>query len=196
MLCGGVTVYNPLTTYGAGPGKNVGIVGVGGLGHFGLLFAKALGSDKVVAISRTASKKADAQKMGADDFIATDEDKDWSKKHARSLDIIVCTVSSPKMPLAQYLNLLKPHGTFIQVGAPEEPLPAFSPFVLLSRGAKLAGSGIGSPSQIDAMLKLAAEKKVQPFIETRPMKEVNKAVVDMDAGKARYRYVLINEHHL
>lgn len=196
MLCGGVTVFNPLTTYGAGPGKTVGIVGVGGLGHFGLLFAKALGADKVVAISRSASKKADAEKMGVDDFIATDEDKDWHKKHASSLDLIVCTVSSPKMPLQQYLSLLKVHGTFVQVGAPEEPLPAFAPFALLMKGAKIAGSGIGSPSKIKEMLDVAVKHNVKPFIETRSMKDVNQAVVDMDAGKARYRYVLINEHHL
>lgn len=97
MLCGGVTVYSPLKENGCGPGKRVGIIGVGGLGHFGVLFAKAMGADKVVAISRKADKKADALKLGADEYIATAEDADWSKKHSRSLDLIICTVSSAKV---------------------------------------------------------------------------------------------------
>lgn len=117
-MCGGVTVYSPLVQNGCGPGKRVGIVGVGGLGHFGILFAKALGASKVVAISRNSKKKEDAMKMGADDLIATEEDKDWAKKNANSLDLIVSTVYTPKLPLADYLSLLDIQGTFIQVGAP------------------------------------------------------------------------------
>lgn len=97
MLCGGITMYTPLKRNGCGPGKRVGIVGIGGLGHAGILFAKALGADKVVAISRRANKKADALKMGADSFIATHDDEDWVGKNARSLDIIVSTVSSPEV---------------------------------------------------------------------------------------------------
>jgi D-arabinose 1-dehydrogenase-like Zn-dependent alcohol dehydrogenase len=84
MLCGGVTVYSPLKRNGCGPGKNVGIVGVGGLGHFGVLFAKALGADKVVGISRKNSKRDDVLKLGADEYIATDEDKDWHKTHYKT----------------------------------------------------------------------------------------------------------------
>jgi alcohol dehydrogenase (NADP+) len=116
MLCGGVTVFSPLKNYGCGPGKTVGIVGVGGLGHFGVLFAKALGADKVVGISRKADKRDDVLKLGADLYISTDEDKEWAKHNAQSLDLIVCTVSSEKMPLNDYLSLLKTKGTFIQVG--------------------------------------------------------------------------------
>lgn len=116
MMCGGVTVYSPLKRNGCGPGKTVGIVGVGGLGHFGVLFAKALGADKVVGISRKASKRDDVLALGADEYIATDDDEDWSKTHARSVDLIVCTVSSAKMPLTEYLGLLKIDGSFIQVG--------------------------------------------------------------------------------
>lgn len=114
MLCGGVTVWNPLKHNGAGPGKKVGIVGLGGLGHFGVLWAKALGCDEVVVISRSDAKKADATKMGATGFIATQEEG-WAKKNARSLDLIVSTVSSPDMPIAEYLQLLRTHGQFIQV---------------------------------------------------------------------------------
>ena len=78
MLCGGITLYSPLKNHGCGPGKKVGIIGVGGLGHFGVIFAKALGADKVVGISRKADKKDDVLKMGADEYVATSEDKDVS----------------------------------------------------------------------------------------------------------------------
>ena len=101
MLCGGVTVYSPLKHNGCGPGKRVGIIGVGGLGHFGVLFAKAMGADKVVAISRKGSKSADSLKMGADTYIATDDEPDWATKYARSLDLIVCTVSSSKVSFSK-----------------------------------------------------------------------------------------------
>ncbi|KAF5662419.1 zinc-binding dehydrogenase [Fusarium heterosporum] len=196
MLCGGITVYSPLKNYGCGPGKAVGIVGVGGLGHFGVLFAKALGADKVVGVSRKASKKEEVLKLGADSYIATDDDENWSEAGAQSLDLIVCTVSSDKMPLDGYLKLLKVGGTFVQVGAPDEgKLPALNIFTMLMSGLKFAGSGIGPPSQIKEMLQLAAEKNIQPWIEQRPMKEANQAVVDLVAGKPRFRYVLVNEKH-
>jgi alcohol dehydrogenase (NADP+) len=195
MLCGGVTVWNPLVKNGAGPGKRVGIVGVGGLGHFGLLFAKALECDEVVAISRSNSKKEDALKMGASKFIATEE-AGWAKKNSRSLDLIICTVSSPDMPLSQYFQLLRTNGQFIQVGAPEDKIPAFSVFALIMKGITMGGSSIGSPADIAEMFKFAAEKKVHPWIQERPMKDANQAVVDMDDGKARYRYVLCNEKNI
>ncbi|RDI90004.1 hypothetical protein Vi05172_g858 [Venturia inaequalis] len=191
MLCGGVTTYAPLKQNGCGPGKTVGIIGVGGLGHFGLLWAKALGAKKVVAISRSHSKESDAKKIGADDFIATGDD-DWATTHANTLDLIVSTVSSPKMPLGGYLQLLRPHGTFVQVGAPEDELPGFSAFALIAKGAQIKGSIIGTPDDIREMLRLAVEKKVEPWIVERDMGEANQAVVDMEDGKARYRYVLVN----
>lgn len=195
MLCGGITTYSPLKKNGCGPGKSVGIVGVGGLGHFGILYAKALGADSVTAISRSSAKKEDATKIGADKFIATNDDKDWATHHARSLDLIVSTVSSPNMPLEQYLMLLKTNGQFIQVGAPEDRLPAFNAFSLIAKGCKIGGSAIGAPHEIEEMLALTVKKNVKPWIQTRPMKEANQAVVDMDGGKARYRYVLVNESH-
>lgn len=97
MLCGGVTCYSPLKHNGCGPGKKVGVIGVGGLGHFGIMFSKALGADKVVGISRKDNKKEDALKLGADAYIATDADPDWANHHARSLDLIISTVSSSKV---------------------------------------------------------------------------------------------------
>jgi alcohol dehydrogenase (NADP+) len=178
---------------GAGPGKSVGIIGIGGLGHMALMFAKALNYDRVTAISRTSSKKSDALNgMGADAFIATDEDKNWQRTHARSLDLIISTVSGDDMPIAKYIRLLKVQGKFIQVGAPEGPIPAVSSGLLIWKGITIGGSATGSPEDIRAMLKLAAEKHIAPWIQERPMDDVNEAVADMHQGKARYRYVLVN----
>ena len=131
--------------------------------------------------------------MGATKFIATDEDEKWSDKNAMSLDLIVSTVSSPKMPLQEYLGLLAISGRFVQVGAPEDVLPNFNGFALIFKKATIAGSKIGPPAQIAEMLQLAVDKNVQAWIQKRPMEEVNKAIVDMDQGKARYRYTLINQ---
>lgn len=194
MMCGGVTVYSPLKQNGCGPGKKVGIVGVGGLGHFGVLFAKALGADEVVGISRKASKKDEVLKLGADRYIATDDDKDWEKENARSLDLIISTVSSEKMPMTGYLSMLKVKGTLIQVGAPDGGnLPPINAFTLLGGGIKIGGSAIGAPWEIEEMLQLAADKKIKPWTQERPMKDANQAIKDMEAGNARYRYVLVNE---
>jgi alcohol dehydrogenase (NADP+) len=93
-MCGGITVFSPLKFHGAGPGKSVGIVGVGGLGHFAVLFAKAFGADEVVGISRRESKRADAINLGCDDYIATSDDADWVKKNSERFDLIISTVSS------------------------------------------------------------------------------------------------------
>jgi D-arabinose 1-dehydrogenase-like Zn-dependent alcohol dehydrogenase len=97
MLCGGVTMFSPLRKAAIGPGSSVGIVGVGGLGHYGVLLAKAMGADKVVGISRRANKRAEVLGVGADDYIATEDDKDWIQKHGHSLDLIISTVASSKV---------------------------------------------------------------------------------------------------
>ncbi|KAJ2891462.1 Alcohol dehydrogenase superfamily [Zalerion maritima] len=193
MLCAGVTVYSPLKRFGAGPGKKVGIVGLGGLGHFGVLFARALGADKVVAISRREDKRADALKLGADAYVATAEEEGWAKKHKSSLDLIISTVSSAQMPLGDYMGMLKAGGTLVQVGAPEDGALPINAFNLIGGGKKVAGSMIGSPSEITEMLRMAADKGVKPWVEKRAMKDANQAVLDMVAGNARYRYVLVNE---
>lgn len=134
-------------------------------------------------------------KLGADKYIATNDDKDWATHHARSLDLIVSTVSSPSMPLEQYLMLLRTNGTFVQVGAPEDRLPAFNAFSLIAKGCKIGGSAIGAPREIEDMLELTTKKGVKPWIQEMPLKDANKAVLDMGAGKARYRYVLVNQAH-
>ena len=132
-------------------------------------------------------------KLGADKYIATNDDENWNKQHARSLDLIVSTVSSPSMPLEKYLQLLRTNGQFIQVGAPEDRLPAFNVFSLIQKGSKIGGSAIGAPHEIEEMLELTARKGVKPWVVERPLREANAAVRDMDGGKARYRYVLVNE---
>ncbi|KAF7540379.1 hypothetical protein G7Z17_g12218 [Cylindrodendrum hubeiense] len=192
MLCGGVTVYSPLKVFGAGPGKRIGVVGVGGLGHFAVLIAKAMGADRVVAISRRACKRDEALQLGADEYIATEDEEDWSTKHADSLDLIICTVSSPKMPLQKYFDLLALNGTLVQVGIPEEPIP-LSAWALVPQRRRLVGSLIGSPKEIEDLFQLAADKKIEPWVEMRPMTDANQAIVDMEAGMPRFRYVLVNE---
>jgi alcohol dehydrogenase (NADP+) len=191
LMCGGVTVYNPLVTYGAGPGKRVGVVGVGGLGHFALLFAKAMGADEVVAISRSSSKKEDAIKLGADRFIATGEDPEWATKNANGLDLIISTISG-SFPLDQYLQLLDVNGTFVQLGAPDDPLPSFSPMGLIFKNLKIAGSLIGTRQHIRDMLELAKSTNLQAWVQVRPMSEANQVIVDFEKGLPRYRYVLKN----
>lgn len=191
MLCGGVTVYSPLKHFGAGPGKKVGVVGVGGLGHFAVLFARALGAEEVVGISRRENKRKEAMELGCTDYIATADEDGWQAKHMRTLDLIISTVSSPKMPLADYLGLLRLDGTLVQVGLPEEEIP-FRPGPLVGGRRRLAGSAIGSPSEIREMLQLAADKQVKPWVQTRPMSEANQAMVDFEEGKPRFRYVLTN----
>lgn len=174
--------------------SKVGIVGLGGLGHFGILFAKALGADEVVGISRKNDKRDESLKLGADRYIATDDDKDWEKENAGCLDLIVCTVSSPKMPLGGYLSLLDTFGTMIQIGIPDGgELPQIKAPSLIYSGIKIGGSLIGPPGEINEMLELASKKGVKPWIETRNMKEANQAVVDFEKGLPRYRYVLVNE---
>ncbi|KAM0429548.1 hypothetical protein ACHAQK_011035 [Fusarium lateritium] len=198
LMCAGITVYSPLRKNNCGPSKTVGVIGVGGLGHFAILFAKALKAHRVVGISRKNSKRDDVLALGADDYIATDEkDQNWVTTHANSLDLIICTVSSANMPLDNYLKLLRYGGDFVQVGAPDDgDLPNVNAFTLINGGFKLSGSAIGSPQEIEEMLHLAVELDIKPWVELRPLDDANQAILDMEAGKARYRYVLVNEKHI
>jgi alcohol dehydrogenase (NADP+) len=191
MLCAGVTTYSPLKRNGCGPGKAVGVIGLGGLGHFGVMWAKALGADRVVAVSRRHNKKEDALALGADAHIATEDDKNWVKDNKGTLDILLSTVSSTSVPMADYIALLKTGGVIIQVGMPDGGVFEV-PALPLINGIRLEGSLIGSPGEIREMLDLAAEKGVKPWVTTRPMKDANQALVDMHEGKPRYRYVLVN----
>ncbi|KAK1970534.1 zinc-binding dehydrogenase [Colletotrichum sublineola] len=192
MLCGGVTVFSPLKNHGCGPGKTVAISGVGGLGHMAIMLAKAMGADKVVGISRKADKRDEVLKMGADDYIATAEEGDWAMKYANSFDLVISTVSSAKVPMQDYLNLIKLDGFLVQVGLPDDGAYTVSPVPMVMRRVKFTGSLIGSPHEIREMWELAAKKGVKPWIQVRPMSEANQAIVDLEDGKARYRYVLEN----
>lgn len=116
MLFAGVTVFALLKRNGCGSGKRIWIIGLGGLGHFAVLFAKALNADNVVAISRRSDKAKDAMELGADEFTATSEGGEWVNTRKKSLDIIVSTVASPKMPLDDYISLLRTQGMYIQKG--------------------------------------------------------------------------------
>lgn len=197
LLCGGVTVWTPLKDNGCGPGKSVGVVGVGGLGHLAVMFAKALGADKVVGISRRQNKRDEVLAMGADAYIATSDDADWATHNRRTLDLIICTVSSDGMPVNEYLGLLRPGGILVNVGVPESgALPAVSALALVANGINLGGSLIGSPTQIKEMFEFAVKHNIKPIVQIRPMADANQAIVDLEEGKARYRYVLVNEKHL
>ncbi|KAF6751857.1 GroES-like protein [Ephemerocybe angulata] len=179
MLCAGITAYSPLRTHGAGPGKSVGVIGIGGLGHYALQFAKAMKCDK-----------ADALALGANDFVDTG-DKDWAKKWTDSFDLILCTVNvSQHIPLNDIFLTLKVHGRCIMLALPDDALPPISSFSLTASGVLLGGSLIGSKAEILEMLALAAKEGVKSYIEVLPMKEVGKAIQGMKAGKVRYRYVL------
>ena len=192
MLCAGSTVFEPLKEHGAGPETKVGIIGLGGLGHFGVLFAKAMGCKQVVVFSRNGGKREAALDLGADVYVATVEDSDWAKRHASSLDLIICCVSSTEMPFSEYLGLLRPKGTFCQVGIPEKPLPELNTMALVLNGTTIAFSDSASPRNIRDMLDLAANKGMKAWTQVRPMKDANQVVVEMAEGRARFRFVLEN----
>lgn len=192
MLCGGVTVYRPLKVHGVKAGMTVGVVGVGGLGHYAVLFAKAMGA-KVIGISRRENKRKEVLGLGADDYIATADEENWVQKHGRSLDLIVSTVASSKVPLGDYLSLLKKGGTFVQTGLPDDGPFQVPGAVIVHGRTNFEGSLIGSPQDLRDMLEFVADKNIRGLIQERPMSDANQAVVDLEDGKARYRYVLVNE---
>lgn len=122
MLCAGLTLYSPLYRNNVGPGQRVGIVGIGGLGHFGVMFAKAMGAD-VVAISHSASKREDALKMGASEFVSTKEDPKWADKfQEKPFDLIINTASTSAVDFASLLKAVKTEGRVISVGMPEDEI--------------------------------------------------------------------------
>lgn len=188
LLCGGITVYSPLKRYQVGPNKNVGIVGVGGLGHLALQFAKAMGA-KVTAFSSTSSKADEAKKFGADAFVSS-TDLQNPEKLVGTFDLILVTIAKP-LDWSLYLNLLRPKGALCFVGVQTEPakLPVF-PMIAGRKG--VSGSNIGNRHDIEEMLNFAAEHNVKPQIEVFNMNEVNKALEKLRANKVRYRAVLKN----
>ncbi|KAK7225466.1 hypothetical protein V2G26_013469 [Clonostachys chloroleuca] len=193
MLCAGLTAYSPLVRNGVGFGKKVGIVGIGGIGHYGILFAKALGAT-TYAISRSRAKEVDARKMGADGFLATKEEN-WSSEHEMTFDFILCTASSDDgFDLAPYLSLLKTHGRFIAVGLPEGAGWKVRPQSLIANGCLIGSSHLGSRKETLEMLKIAAEQNIKSWVETIPVGEegCGTALKRVHNGDVKYRFTLVD----
>lgn len=195
LMCGGITIFSPLQDYGCGTAqcKNVGVVGIGGIGAFGLAFAKALGAETIVAISQTTAKKDMAMGLGATDYVAMKENPEDHKRLRRSLDLIVVTANNHDQPYDKYVWMLRPRGHLVNIAYPEQAVMPIPIGALLYSGTSIGGSAIGGVPQIASMLKLAAEKKPNFMIEKRWMKDANQAILDMDDGKPRFRYALIND---
>lgn len=156
MLCAGVTVYSPLERFGAGSRKKIGIIGVGGLGHFSIQFAKVLGAE-VWAISRSRTREADARAMGADGFLATSEEG-WNIPHEFTFDILLNTASSfDGFQLKEYLSILDVHGRFNSVGLPSGDGIKVNNFDLLVNGCSLSTTSLGSREEMLEMLDIAAK---------------------------------------
>lgn len=169
LMCGGITIFAPLQDYGCGNPdvKRVGIVGIGGIGAFGVAFAKALGAEKVVAISSTSSKKDLAFEMGATDFVAMKDAPNDHKRFRRSLDLIITTANNPDQPYDKYLWMLRPRGHLVNISVPEETVMPIPVKAMIFSGASMGGSAIGGPKQISDMLQLAADKKPKFYIQKR-----------------------------
>lgn len=184
-----MTVFSPLVRNGAGPGKKVGIIGLGGLGHYGVLFGTALGAE-VTVFSRSDAKKADALAMGAKHFVAT-ENPDFAKSLEREFDLIICTASSSKLPINDFLSCLDIDCKLVFVGMPEEGLANITSQALSGNAACLSSSHIGNRAEMIQMLQLAADKGVKPWIEVLQMKDAAKAIKAVEDGTVRYRSILI-----
>jgi alcohol dehydrogenase (NADP+) len=186
LLCAGITVYTPLTHWGAGPGKKVAIVGMGGLGHVGVKIAHALGAD-VTVLSQSLSKQEDGRRLGADHYYATSDEATFTEL-ASSFDLIVNTVSA-ELDVARYLALLRVDGSMVNVGVPVNPASVHA-FSLIAGRRSLAGSAIGGIADTQKMLDFCAEHHIGAEVETITVDDVEKAydrVVDSDV---RYRFVI------
>jgi uncharacterized zinc-type alcohol dehydrogenase-like protein len=186
LLCAGITLYSPLAHWGAGPGKKVAIVGLGGLGHMGVKIAHALGAE-VTVLSQSLRKKDDALRLGADHYHATSDPETFSEL-AGSLDLIINTVSA-NIPLDSYLSLLKREGTLVHVGAPENP-SSFNQFSLIGGRKSMAGSIIGGIRQTQEMLDFCAEHGLGAEIELIRADQINEAYERVVASDIRYRFVI------
>ncbi|KAG5067821.1 hypothetical protein AAZX31_01G020900 [Glycine max] len=188
LLCAGITVYSPLRYYGLDkPGLHVGVVGLGGLGHMAVKFAKAFGA-KVTVISTSPNKKEEAiQNLGADSFLIS-RDQDQMQAAMGTLDGIIDTVSAVH-PLLPLIGLLKSHGKLVMVGAPEKPLE-LPVFPLLAGRKIVAGTLIGGLMETQEMIDFAAKHNVKPDIEVIPMDYVNTAMERLLKADVKYRFVI------
>jgi uncharacterized zinc-type alcohol dehydrogenase-like protein len=186
LLCAGITTYSPLRHWNVGPGKKVGVVGLGGLGHMGLKFAHSFGAH-VVQFTTSASKIDDAKKLGADEVVIS-KDADAMAKHAASFDFILDCVSAPH-DLNAYLKLLRLNGTLCLVGLAEEQLPV-APFSLTSYRVSLAGSNIGGMKETQEMLDYCAEHGIVSDIELTSVDNLQQAYERVIKSDVKYRFVI------
>jgi uncharacterized zinc-type alcohol dehydrogenase-like protein len=185
LLCGGITVFNPLAMY-AKPSDRVGIIGIGGLGHMAVKFAAAYGCD-VTAFTSSESKFAEAKGFGAQHAVSS-TDPAAIKKLAGRFDLLISTVNVP-LDWDAMIGTLAPNGRLHVVGAVLQPIPV-SAFSLIMGQRSVSGSPTGSPVEIATMLDFAARHKVAPQTEHYPMNRINDAFARLESGKARYRIVL------
>jgi len=188
LLCAGITVYAPLRNHGVRPSSRVGVVGIGGLGHLGLQFAKAFGAE-VTALSTSKDKEAEALEMGADHFVNT-RDMGALKKIAGSFDFLLSTVSADQDWQA-LVNSLRPRGTMCVVGVPPSPI-TIQAFPLIGGQKSISGSPTGSPRDLHEMLDVAARHGVKAITERFAMDKANEAIASVKKNKVRFRAVLEN----
>jgi uncharacterized zinc-type alcohol dehydrogenase-like protein len=186
LLCAGITLYSPLRHWGAGPGKKVAILGMGGLGHMGVKIAHALGAE-VTVLSQSLRKKEDGLELGADHYYATSDPKTFEEL-AGTLDLIVSTVSAP-LDFNAYLGLLKTDGALVNVGAPEEPI-SLNLFSVIGNRKTLAGSMIGGIAETQEMLDFCAGHGFGAEIELIRADEINEAYERVLSSDVRYRFVI------
>ncbi|WP_433508592.1 NAD(P)-dependent alcohol dehydrogenase [Nonomuraea sp. CA-143628] len=186
LLCAGITTYSPLRRWGAGPGKKVAVVGLGGLGHMAVKLAHALGAE-VSVLSQSLKKREDGLRLGADHYYAT-SDPETFEQLAGSFDLIVNTISA-KIDLDAYLSLLAVDGTMVNVGAPAEPL-AFNVFPLIMSRRSFAGSAIGGIRETQEMLDFCAQHHLGADIEVISADKINEAYERVLASDVRYRFVI------
>ncbi len=189
LLCGGITVFSPLQLHDVKPTDRVGVVGIGGLGHMGLKFARAWGCE-VTAFTSHPSKAAEALAMGAHHVVASNDSSAWQKING-SLDFLLVTVNVP-LDWAALIKTLKPNGRLHIVGAVLEPIPV-AVFDLLIGQKSVSASPTGSPVALSTMLDFAARHQITPQVEHFPMSRINDAFEHLRAGQARYRIVLDND---
>jgi uncharacterized zinc-type alcohol dehydrogenase-like protein len=186
LLCAGITTYSPLRHWKVGPGKKVGVIGLGGLGHMGLKFAHAMGAH-VVQFTTSASKTEDAKKLGADEVVLS-KDADAMAKQAGSFDFILDCVSAPH-DMNALLNLLRLNGTLCSVGLPEEPL-SVAPFAILANRRSLSGSMIGGMTETQEMLDYCADHNIVSDIELTSIDKLAEAYDRVVKGDVKYRFVI------
>jgi len=186
LLCAGITTYSPLRHWNVGKGQKVAIVGLGGLGHMGVKFAASFGAE-VTVLSHSASKEADARRLGARNFVNTKDEKAVSKVR-NHFDFILDTVSA-QHDVNMYLGMLKTEGTMVMVGVPPEAVPVHA-FSLIPKRKTLAGSMIGGIRETQEMLDYCAANNIVSDIELINIKDIEQAYVRMVKGDVRYRFVI------